>query len=1031
MALESQIVQVDLGKGANTKSDDKYSIPGELVLLENGLFDKLGTINKRPGHADLSLNVFGVGAGALSQLRKLLIYEKSLVSISERQTDFAALGNSYLSKYSPSVGRWSERVGAWQSIVNVDNIFAGHAGSPVQILDSTSQDGVTYYLTSDTPSYDAYVIAYDDTSRSVLWTLANQATVSSGIQKLVLIGSPAKLYLVYQGGTNEIDIVEIQNFTSAPAFGSAQRLADGLDGARPTWDVVEDLAAGLTFFLAHNVEGATQIAVKKFDTTVITGAPSTPSPPLASATIADDADNCLTIWSCDAPGVFVAWANVGNTVKHNFYNSSLGGSGGIITSETPADTVVNITGGPIQVENISAQGYPLLYELNNATSYFQKVKQANITSSTSANQAVVVGSCGLASKVFQDDDLESYVLCVYESPLQSAFYLVRLAATTTATVYRPTFIGRALYGAAKGRLNTLRTLPQPSRTSSPYFELSIPVLAKNVTAGGSSIYPVVLQDVRVSFSDPRRFGSAELGRNLVLSGGSLAMFDGESFVEQGFNIFPEDVTLTEFAGGSLTALGTYSVVIVPEWFDSLGQRHLGAPSVPKTITLTGANQSIQCEIPNIRVTNKHKIPLIGSSTVATYQFRVYRTQNLGTIYYDTGQTVIPVITGTTNTSFALNTASDASIASNETLYTTGGVLENTPPPPSSCIATYNDRVFVGTQYGVYYSKKIEQGDPPSFNDGLLIPVDSLGGEPTALRAFQDKLIIFKKDSIYFIGGDGPNAIGVGGTFSDPEQITADLGTSDPNSIAEIPEGLLFRSDKGIYLLDRGFGLTYVGAQVEYFNTQGYASADVMADKNQVRFLSSDAGGISLVYDYFNKQWSTFTIQGRDAVIWEDDYVYLDEVDGQPRREDSSFRTGGAAYSLKLRTNWLSFTQIQALQRVRRLFILGRFKAHHILTVQFAFDFNPKIIHTITLDTQGAGRALTVIPEAAIYANTAFTGDDIYQFDIHMPRQKFQSVQITISDGTQVSPYESFSITALSFEAGMKKGFGKLKAAFKQ
>ena len=72
----------------------------------------------------------------------------------------------------------------------------------------------------------------------------------------------------------------------------------------------------------------------------------------------------------------------------------------------------------------------------------------------------------------------------------------------------------------------------------------------------------------------------------------------------------------------------------------------------------------------------------------------------------------------------------------------------------------------------------------------------------------DKLIIFKKDAIYYITGTGPDNTGANGTFSDATFITSTVGCANPSSIVLMPNGIMFQSDKGIWLLDRQLGTTY-------------------------------------------------------------------------------------------------------------------------------------------------------------------------------------------------------------------------------
>jgi hypothetical protein len=89
---------------------------------------------------------------------------------------------------------------------------------------------------------------------------------------------------------------------------------------------------------------------------------------------------------------------------------------------------------------------------------------------------------------------------------------------------------------------------------------------------------------------------------------------------------------------------------------------------------------------------------------------------------------------------------------------------------------------------------------PEFSDALYLQV---GVNVTALAELDDKLIAFGDNSTYVISGDGPEPTGANNSFSAPFKVSADVGCSRPDTITTIPQGLMFVSQKGIFLLDRG------------------------------------------------------------------------------------------------------------------------------------------------------------------------------------------------------------------------------------
>src|SRR5208282_4405532 len=103
-------------------------------------------------------------------------------------------------------------------------------------------------------------------------------------------------------------------------------------------------------------------------------------------------------------------------------------------------------------------------------------------------------------------------------------------------------------------------------------------------------------------------------------------------------------------------------------------------------------------------------------------------------------------------------------------------------------------------------------------------------------------------------------------------IPSDTGCVNSKSVILFPDGILFKSLKGIYILTRGLAIGYFAPEVEAYNSQDIQSAVLTGGRNQIRFLTSS--GLSLLYDYVFKQWSVFTNHtGLSADIWQGSYVY--------------------------------------------------------------------------------------------------------------------------------------------------------------
>ena len=154
----------------------------------------------------------------------------------------------------------------------------------------------------------------------------------------------------------------------------------------------------------------------------------------------------------------------------------------------------------------------------------------------------------------------------------------------------------------------------------------------------------------------------------------------------------------------------------------------------------------------------------------------------------------------------------------------------------------------------------------------------------------------------------------------------------------MPKGLMFMSQKGIYLLNRSLGLSYIGAPADNYNDLNITKATTVAKKDEVRFLTSD--GDTIIYNYFLDMWYSYSDhRGNSSHVIGDDYylaTYKDEIFKQVNTT-SSF--GGSMVPIKLETGWLSFAGVQGFQRVYRMLLLGEYKSPHKIQIKVAYNYD--------------------------------------------------------------------------------------------
>jgi hypothetical protein len=404
---------------------------------------------------------------------------------------------------------------------------------------------------------------------------------------------------------------------------------------------------------------------------------------------------------------------------------------------------------------------------------------------------------------------------------------------------------------------------------------------------------------------------------------------------------------------------------------------------------------------------------------------LYRTLNTGTTYYRvTDQTVTGGVVTFYDTGDGIY--ADATIDGNQLLYTTGGILENIAAPACKSVARHNNRLWVAgleDENSVWYSKESVLNEGVQMSDLLQLRVNPAGGGITALASLDDKLVIFKQDTIYVLAGQGPNTLGTQSDFQQPQQVTSHVGCSNPESIAVVPDGLLFQSEKGIFLLDRGLQVKYAGAAVDEFKEFTVTSAVGMPDQNQVRLTTND--GPTLVYQHELNFWSVFTdYEALSATVWQGQYVLL-KTDGFVYLEDENVsRDAGRPFSMKVETAWIRGTT-QGRLRLFGISLLGKLFSNHVLRIRKYKDYDENIFEQRLFSSVEELDNSYFGDETYWGTSTVFGAakDRVYQFNADFDQRKCEAFKLTIEDLPlqDVEEGAAYSLSSLSIEVGIKTG----------
>lgn len=380
----------------------------------------------------------------------------------------------------------------------------------------------------------------------------------------------------------------------------------------------------------------------------------------------------------------------------------------------------------------------------------------------------------------------------------------------------------------------------------------------------------------------------EVNGQLVLPGCLPKSFDGANAIPLGLEA-PVIRSVSAAAGGSkVTGVHGYQLVI--KCRDKNGLLHCSAPSKLESASVTNpATGSVDVDF------------YAPPSTPLGSIIEVYTTTHDGSVLYlrDCIEVDSSMLDGTTR-QFATfsDTASDAIVSAGAIIYTQGGLLENNPAPPFAIHCVHQNRHFVvdavNPQTRLYYSKPFEASIAIEHSAFLTVSVPPDGGNITGLASFLDRLVVFKADRIYVLSGEGLNNVGGGAGYSEPLKITPAIGCVNHRAAVEIPDGLMFLSQNGFYLLDKSLQTRFVGKDVKSITDdatwRGLVTRGVLVPKkNCVMFVSSGSGDCTcLVYNWLFDQWGTFTNRrASDAALVNGAYWWVSDGDTHAHLDDDT------------------------------------------------------------------------------------------------------------------------------------------------
>lgn len=1006
MALTKQPIALNFVKGIDTKTD-KYQIPlGNFEALVNSVFTTTGRLTKRNGFDNVT-TLPNMDETILTTLNDNLI----------------ATGSN-LYTFSQDTDTW----------LNKGKIQPIQLNTQALVRNSTSQRSPDMAIAPNGLS----ALVYVDNSLAY-YHIINSATAQQIIARTALPSTASEPRVFVLGAYFIITFIATVTATPTLQF-VAVSIADPTVASIPmniSADV-KSLTAGYDGYVANNrlylAWGTSSSAVKL---AFITRSLSVSSTTTVAGTSADLMS--LTV-DLVAQRIFIAYWESGGM---NGYAAAFTYLLVQVMAVTQIITAVSIS----EITSVATNRVMSVFYENINTYSYSTVRTDFISTltvtlpvsgtgvGTVSSTSVMLRSVGLASKPFFAADGTIYMMVAYgdmnQSPAtndsnQPTYFLV----DSTGAIYM-----RLAYANGGGYAYN-SVLPQINILNDTYyFPYQMTDFLATVNKGtnlptGTPVNAIYTQTginlAAFQLNNGKQY-SSEIAGALHLTGGQLWEFDGVKPVEHGFQVWPENTAVTTSGAGGLITAGTYYYVFTYEWTDNAGNLHRSAPSIPITIVTTGATSTNTLKVPTDRLTYKiqpNPIRIVG-----------YRWSVAQQVYYQFTSITNPTLNDPSVDSVTItDTFSDAAILGQTLLYTTGGVIENIAAPASIDSTLFDNRLWIidaEDQNLLWYSKQVIENVPVEMSDLLTIfvaPTTGAQGSTGPMRAIapmDDKLVIFKDNALYYINGSGPDNTGANSTYSPATYITGAVGSNNPNSIVLMPMGLMFQSNKGIWLLGRALDTKYIGAPVEEFNSQTVLSAEVIPNTTQVRFTLDNS--TMLMYDYYYDQWAVHTdIKAIYSTIWQDKHSYLNSYGQIYQETQGSYKDGSEPVLMSLVTSWINIAGVQGFERFYFANLLGTYYTPFKLNVEMAYNYNPSAV-----------QATIVTPSnfAPDWGDEALWGSggpwggsegNVFTARIFPQVQKCQSFQVYIQEiydpSLGIEAGQGLSLSGLNLIVGMKRGF---------
>lgn len=595
-------------------------------------------------------------------------------------------------------------------------------------------------------------------------------------------------------------------------------------------------------------------------------------------------------------------------------------------------------------------------------------------------------------------------------------------------------MGRIFYGDGPSPISTTEFINgTPSMYNAGGNTWKTPLLRKQRVsysgdpAGGTyDIYEVT----HVSVSTATGWHNTPIRNEQLLTGGFPTLISrAEGPVPVAPLLAPKIVSLAATTVGSMTA-GSYAVSGIYEFIDTSGRVHRSGPALPSTITLSGTQVGIVATYEAYRVPDGLFSNFAQQS--GRLKFVPFRTlANESQVYYRTQSSTACGATLSATSVFAVSLSiADATISTQQPLYTVGGVFPDYMPSAVLAMASNGRRVMAveaDRPNFVLEGKPVTEGFGVSFLEDVGREIQGGGERIYGLASYLDRWFAFKKNGIFIASGDGADVTGKNDTLSEFQPIAAAIGCTEPRSIVTTDSGIVFKASDGFYFLGSVMTPLPIGKSIEdRVGTATVIDACYNQKTSEASFAMSD-GALHVLTIWkgddgsIDFRWATddnittshLAVSNNKRYFFYSGSMY-EESTGYVDAQGTT-----AVPTIRYTTAWAPMGGIQGFGRIYKALFAGNFsstQASTTVTVQIGYDYSTTYAETHTMDS----------------ANFKRNGEAVH-FEIRPQRTRCEAIRFDIQESgpasvTAGTHAPGLSMNQIQLEVGIKSGSNKLPSS---